>query len=611
MEIGAHYYAKGRKCEFIVWAPYVNNIELRTVSPHEEIIPLIKDRLGYWKTVVRDLPKKTRYFYRIDSEKERPDPASHFQPMGVHGPSQLIDHRSFKWEDNGWHIFPLSEMIIYELHVGTFTDKGTFDAIIPHLSDLIDLGVNAIEIMPVSQFPGDRNWGYDGTYPFSVQNSYGGPEGLKRLVNECHKKDMAVILDVVYNHLGPEGNYFRDYGPYFTDKYSTPWGQAINFDDAYSNEVRNFFIENALHWVKNYHIDALRLDAIHGIFDLSATPFLQELSEKVDEFSACEKRKVYLIAESDLNDSRVIIPGDLGGFGFHAQWCDDFHHCIHTLLTGESAGYYMDFGKMEHLVKSIKEGFVYSGEYSRFRMRNRGNSSKDRPADQFIVFSQNHDQIGNRAFGERLARLVSFETLKLAAGIVLLSPYIPLLYMGEEYGEDSPFLYFISHTDPDLIEAVRKGRKKEFKAFTWKEEPPDPQNIETFKKSKIQWDKRRQGHHRVLLDFYTYLIQLRRKIPALSSLDKNRLIVSALEEEKILFLKRWKDENCIFCMFNFNTEDLSVFLDYPDGVWFREIDSSEKRWNGPGSFLPEEIQSKITVNMRGRSFAVYRRKEII
>ncbi len=376
-------------------------------------------------------------------------------------------------------------MIMYELHAGTFIPEGTFDAVIPGLDHLKDLGINATDIMPVAQFPGERNWGYDGVYPFAVQNSYGGPDGLKRIVNECHTKGIAVILDVIYNHLGPEGNYLRDYGPYFTDRYKTPWGQAINFDGPYSNEVRNFFIENALSWLKNYHIEGLRIDAIHGIYDMSAQPFLPELAERVEEFSQQEGRKFYLIAESDLNNSYALRPRDSGGSGLDALWCDDFHHALHTLLTGETDGYYVDFGKIGHLVKSFREGFVYSGQYSAFRKRNHGNSSADIPPDRFVVFSQNHDQTGNRLKGERLSSLVSFESLKLAAGVVLLSPYIPLIFMGEEYGETAPFLFFISHSDPELIKAVRQGRKDEFKTFNWKDEPPDPQDIETFMRSKL------------------------------------------------------------------------------------------------------------------------------
>ena len=435
---------------------------------------------GYWRASVEDLSPESLYMYRLEQERNHPDPASYYQPKGVHNPSQVIDHDSIHWEDNDWRGIHLSQMIIYELHTGTFTSEGTFDAIIPRIDDLIHLGVNAIELMPVAQFPGERNWGYDGVYTFAVQNSYGGPKGLKGLVNECHKRGIAIILDVVYNHLGPEGNYLWDFGPYFTDKYKTPWGSAINMDDAYSNGVRNFFIENALYWFNNYHIDALRLDAIHGIVDTSAKPFLYELGERVADFSDNMSRRFFLIAESNLNDPKVIMPRDLGGYGIDAQWCDDFHHSLHTLITGEASGYYIDFGRLEHLTKSFQEGFVYSGQYSHYRKRNHGNSSRERPANQFVVFSQNHDQIGNRMLGQRMSLLTSLEGLKLAAGITLLSPFIPLLFMGEEYGEEIPFLYFISHSDSDLIKAVREGRREEFKDFRWEGEPPDPQSINAF-----------------------------------------------------------------------------------------------------------------------------------
>jgi maltooligosyltrehalose trehalohydrolase len=607
MRIGAYYSGNGR-CEFIVWAPFLKTVSLKIVSPQEKIFPMEKDTQGYWRTTVEHVSVPTRYVYLLEVERERPDPASHSQPTGVHEASEVVDHASFTWEDRSWQNIRLSDMIMYELHVGTFTPEGTFDAIIPRLSELNDLGVNAIELMPVAQFPGERNWGYDGVYPFAVQNSYGGSEGLKRLVNACHKENMAVILDVVYNHLGPEGNYLWDYGPYFTDKYKTPWGMAINFDDEYSNEVRNFFIENALHWFKNYHIDALRIDAIHGISDLSAKPFLQELAECVEELSSNEGRRFYLIAESDLNDSRVIRPRESGGFGLDAQWGDDYHHCIHTLLTGEKDGYYIDFGSIQHLMKSIREGFVYSGEYSEFRKRNHGNSSVDRSADQFIVSSQNHDQAGNRMLGERLTHLVSFESLKLAAGIVLLSPYIPLLFMGEEYGEDAPFLYFISHSVPNLIEAVRKGRKEEFKAFQWKGPPPDPQDRGTFMRSKINWDIRQNSHHKVLLDFYEHLITLRRQTPALSNLDKDSLDVSGFEDSKILCMRRWAADNKVSCIFNFQEKEMKITPSLPEGDWRIKLDSSDSTWNGPGSLLPEKITAGEELTLRGWSFALYHKE---
>jgi maltooligosyltrehalose trehalohydrolase len=617
MKIGANYLGDG-KCEFVVWAPFLEKIELKVILPVETrhavspLLPMEKEKSGYWRIIVNNVSPETLYLYRLEGKKERPDPVSHFQPNGVHEPSQVVDHASFEWQDENWNGIPLSELVMYELHVGTFTQEGTFDTIMPRLDEIRDVGINAIEIMPVAQFPGERNWGYDGVYIHAVQNSYGGPDGLKRLVNECHKKGTAVILDVVYNHLGPEGNYLWDYGPYFTKKYKTPWGEAINFDGAYSDEVRTFFIENALHWFKNYHIDALRLDAVHSIFDMSAKPFLQELAETVEEFSREEGREFHLIAESNLNDTKVIRPRELGGYGIHSQWSDDLHHSLHTLLTGEDEGYYVDFGKVEQLVKSFNEGFVYSGQHSRFRKRRHGNSSKDRPAHQFVVFSQNHDQIGNRMLGERLSNLISFEGLKLAAGVVILSPYVPLLFMGEEHGEESPFLYFVSHFDPDLIEAVRRGRKEEFESFNWKGEPPDPRSVETFLRSKINWKKRKEGKNKVLLDFYKRLIELRKKIPALSELNKDNLDVWGLEEEKIMFMRRWKDgsESHVFSVFNFNKSDMSLRISLPERRWKKVLDSSEKMWNGPGILLPDELNSGDEITIRELSMALYEREEI-
>ncbi len=615
MRIGANYLEDGN-CEFVVWAPFLEKVELKMVSPvwakHASpiFIPMEKDKSGYWKAVVNEVFPGTLYSYRLENEKDSPDPASYFQPAGVHEPSQVVDHKSFDWEDECWEGIDISQMIIYELHVGTFTQEGAFEAIIPRLNEIRDVGINAIEIMPVSQFPGERNWGYDGVYLFAVQNSYGGPDGLKRLVNECHKKEMAIILDVVYNHLGPEGNYLSDYGPYFTEKYKIPWGKAINFDDVYSDEVRNFFIENAIYWFKNYHIDALRLDAIHSIFDMSAKPFLQELAERVEEFSKQEKRKFYLIAESALNDARVIKPKEIGGYGIDAQWCDDFHHSLHTLLTGENDGYYIDFGILEHLIKSLREGFVYSGQYSKYRKRKHGNSSKDRPGEQFLVFSQNHDQIGNRMLGERSSILIPFEGLKLAAGVVLLSPFVPLLFMGEEYGEEALFLYFVSHSDPNLVVTVREGRKEEFKSFHRKEEPPDPQSKETFLKSKINWEKRKEGKHKVLLHFYKNLIKLRKETTALSNLSKDNIDVWGLEKERIMFMRRWKDSSCIFSIFNFNETEEKIKVSIPEGGWKKVLDSSDKIWNGPGTLLLEEINHGDKITLRGFSMALYKREGV-
>jgi maltooligosyltrehalose trehalohydrolase len=604
MRIGAHYLGN-RRCAFSVWAPFLSDVALKLVSPLEETIPMNRVEKGYWRITLNDVPRGTHYVYELEKTTERPDPASNFQPQGVHGPSEIVDHSAFQWEDESWSGICLEKMVIYELHVGAFSTEGTFEAIIPRLDELCDFGINAISLMPVAQFPGERNWGYDGAYPFAVQNSYGGPKGLKRLINTCHKRDMAVILDVVYNHLGPEGNYLWNFAPYFTEKYRTPWGSAVNFDDPYSDYVRNFFIENAIHWYRNYHMDALRLDAIHAIYDMSAKHFLQELAERVEDFSNEQGRKFYLIAESDLNDVRVIRPRELGGYGIDAQWCDDFQHALHTMLTAEKTGYYMDFGNTEHLVKSFAEGFVISWQYSEYRKRHHGSSSKYIPAHQFIVFSQNHDQVGNRMLGERLSKLVSFEALKLAAGAVLLSPYIPLLFMGEEYGEESPFLYFVSHSDPDLIAAVREGRKGEFRAFQRQGEPPDPQSHETFLQSKLKWEKRTEGKHRVLLEFYKRLIKLRREIPALANLDKNGLEVSQVKEENVVLLHRCRNRSQVFCIMNFHSADLDLNLKPPKGRWRKILDSSDEKWTGPGASLPEKIERGQYSTIRSHSVVLY------
>ena len=448
--LGATYLDDG-KCQFCVWAPHVEEIEVQLISPRIERLALKKDDMGYHLGMSENLGPGSRYVYRLEGGTQRPDPASRFQPEGVHGPSEVVDAK-FPWEDDGWKGLALHDVVIYELHVGVYTREGTFDAVIPYLQELKDLGVTAVEIMPVGQFPGNRNWGYDGVYPFAAQNSYGGPQGLKRLVNACHRIGLAVILDVVYNHLGPEGNYFADFAPYFTERYKTPWGSALNFDGPYSDEVRHFFIENARYWISEFHIDALRLDAVHAILDHSPRPFLEELGAAVHKLAAKLNRRVLLMPESASNDARLIRSRERGGYGLDAVWSDDFHHALRTLLTGEQSGYYQDYGELKHLVDAYREGFAYSGAYSRFRKRRHGSSAKDIPAKRFIVFSQNHDQVGNRPRGDRLTDSVCFEALKLAAATVILSPFIPLIFMGEEYGETAPFPFFISHSDAELVE---------------------------------------------------------------------------------------------------------------------------------------------------------------
>lgn len=538
---------------------------------------------------------------------DRPDPASHFQPQGVHGPSQVIDHSTSPWQDAGWKGVPLAEMIFYELHVGTFTPAGTFAAIIPRLPDLVELGVNAIELMPVAQFPGDRNWGYDGVYPFAVQNSYGGPLGLKQLVDACHQQGLAVILDVVYNHFGPEGNYTSNFGPYGTATYQTPWGTAMNFDHARSDGVRNYFIQNALHWLEHYHLDGLRLDAIHAIYDLGAKHFLPELAERVDEFSRRSGRKRYLIAESDLNDVRVIRDRAIGGHGMDAQWSDDFHHALHALLTGEQLAYYQDFGRGEDLVKAYKQPFVYDWKFSRFRQRYHGSDASRFPSQQFIICIQNHDQVGNRMLGERLSHLVDFSSLKLAAAALLMAPNIPLLFMGEEYGETAPFLYFVSHSDPELVEAVRRGRKAEFADFHLEGKFQDPLRQETFVKSQLQWQQRQQGQHQILLAWYRRLIQLRRTLPALKPLNHQQLEITWDEVNQLLQLHRWGDGNQILAMLNFKQQTINFTPYLTAGNWSKILDAAASEWQGPGSTLPEILSPELALTMPGRSFALFNR----
>jgi maltooligosyltrehalose trehalohydrolase len=469
--------------------------------------------------------------------------------------------------------------------------------------------VTAIELMPVAQFPGERNWGYDGTYLYAPQNSYGGPWGLKTLIQACHQKGLAVILDVVYNHLGPEGNYLANYGPYFTDRYKTPWGSAINFDGPESDEVRNFIMDNALHWVTEYHIDGLRIDAIHGIFDFSARHILCDIREAVHRQAKKLGRPVRVIAESDLNDVRVVDSPRRGGYGLDAQWNDDFHHCLHTLLTGEREGYYGDFGEINHLVKALREGFVYSGQYSPYRKRRHGSSSKHLPPSTFVVFSQNHDQVGNRAKGDRLSTLVPFEALKLTAAIVLLSPNLPLLFMGEEYGEEAPFQYFVHHSDQELIEAVRRGRKEEFSAFQREGTLPDPQDEMTFLRSKIDLDLRHREKHRSLLEFYRTLIQLRKEIPSLSSLDRRGIKIEAFERDKAILMKRQCGEDRVIEVFNFSHQPIRIETTMDKGSWQRLIGSACEEWGGIGALAPESIVStgsEMILVLDAYAFALYR-----
>ena len=603
MKVGSQYLGNG-VCEFTLWSPLKEKAAVHLVSPQDKLLPMVKQERGYWYVKTDNIEPGTLYYYQLEDRQDRPDPASHFQPQGVHKASAVVDHNNTSWQDSKWAGIPLEEMILYELHVGTFTNEGTFKAIIPRLADLAELGVNAIEIMPVAQFSGDRNWGYDGVYPYAVQNSYGKPEDFKQLVDAAHQQGIAIILDVVYNHFGPEGNYIAHHAPYFTDTYHTPWGDAINFDDAYSYGVRNYFLENALYWLENYHIDGLRLDAIQAIYDSSAKHILQEMAEKVEELSQQLGKKLYLIAESDLNDVRVIRPPELGGYGIDAQWSDDFHHSLRTVLTKESGGYFADFGSCEQLAKAYQNTFVYDGEYSQFRKRYHGNGTGDRQGHQFVVCVQNHDQIGNRMLGERISDLIDFDTTKLAAGALLLSPYIPLLFMGQEYGESSPFLYFVSHSDPELVKAVREGRKKEFTDFHVGEEFIDPQSEEAFNLSKLHWEQKNEGEHKVLWQLYQKLINLRHTVPALKKLDKQNFKV--IDRDEVILLHRWQENSQVFCILNFGDRQIDLENIFPTGSWQKILDSAETKWMGNGSSLPAQIDStEHRIAIKSHSFAVY------
>lgn len=582
--LGAVPLGDGR-VRFRVWAPRCRRVHVEVVHPRSTRVTLRPSAGGYFIGTAR-AEAGFRYFYLLDGARRRPDPASRSLPEGVHGPSEVVDTRAFAWTDAAWRGLPLTDMVIYEIHVGTFTPEGTFDSVIPRLERLKELGVTAIELMPVASFPGFRNWGYDGVGLFAPQRSYGGPAGLQRLVDACHGRGLAVILDVVYNHPGPEGNYLAKFGPYFTDRYTTPWGQAVNYDGEDSRRVRDFVIANALYWVREYHIDGLRLDAIHGIFDGSKVHILQELNDAVQRLARRLGRIVPVVAESDLNDRQVIDPVRKGGYGLAGQWSDDFHHSLHTLLTGEQDGYYQDFGSLKQLAKAYTDGFVYDGQDSRFRGRPHGTSTRDLPPERFVVCAQNHDQVGNRARGERLSSLLDFEALKLAASAVLLSPYVPLLFMGEEYGERAPFLFFTDFEGPALQAAVGRGRREEFAAFGWSGEVPDPQDPLTFTRSKLIWALQTQEPHRWLWEYYRTLLRLRREYPLLGTAAKRRLEAREVDESTLLIHRRGQDGAAAFVLLHFGHVSRRVRLRIPPGRWRRLVDSAEARFGGLGARSP-------------------------
>jgi maltooligosyltrehalose trehalohydrolase len=586
----------------VLWAPETEQAYLLKVE-NQEKIPLKSEFYGYWTLTTDQLKPGDLYQFVLNDAAALPDPASLYQPQGVHGPSQAFDPKDFKWTDKQWQNPALKEYIIYELHIGTFTAEGTFAAAEAKLDYLVELGISAIEIMPVSQFAGPRNWGYDGVFPYAAQDSYGGPAGLQHLVNACHEKGLAVILDVVYNHLGPEGNILGQYGPYFTDKYHTPWGDALNFDDAWSDGVRQYFIENAVMWFRDFHIDGLRMDAVHAIKDFGPVHLLSEIRQRVDELTAQTGNAHYLMVEMDLNDTRFINPADQGGYGMDAQWIDEFHHALRVSSGQQRSGYYSDFEPIASLAKSYKDAYVYDGIYSEHRKRKFGVKADGRPGEQFIVFSQNHDHIGNRMLGERTSQLLSYEMQKLLAGAVLVSPYLPLLFMGEEWGETNPFQYFVSHTDPELAEAVRKGRKREFAAFHLEGDAPDPMSEEVFSQSKLQWSLHESGLHQVMFQYYKTLIGLRKQQPALHSTDRDGMSVEHSLEKETISIYRVSDEQHVIAILNFSKSVQEVSLPVGHSVWHKLMASSDPKWNGEEQ-LPERINSGV-LTVWPESFTLY------
>jgi maltooligosyltrehalose trehalohydrolase len=520
-----------------VWAPLASKVVAEVGTANFDLNP---DGTGWWR-LDRDFgAAEIDYKFRIDDRPAFPDPRSPWQPHGVHGPSRTVDHSRFAWTDAGFRAPPLSSAVIYELHVGTFTPEGAFDAAISRLDHLRDLGVTHIEIMPVAEFPGGFGWGYDGVHQFAPRHLYGGPDGLKRLVNAAHARGLAVLLDVVYNHLGPSGNYLSQYGPYFTERHHTPWGAALNFDGVYSDDVRRFFCDNALMWLRDYHFDGLRLDAVHAIVDTSATPFLEQLAAEVAELEAHLGRYFVIIAESDLNDPRLITSPDAGGFGLDAQWSDDFHHALHTVITGEREGYYSDFGRIADLAATFEHPYLFAGQHSPYRHRAHGRIAHGLSGHRFLAYAQNHDQIGNRALGQRLTQIVPPGRARIAAGLVFTSPYIPMLFQGEEWGATAPFQYFAEFPDePELTRAVAAGRKREFESFGWSpNEIPDPSAPETFQRSKLDWSELRHEPHAGMLGWHRELIQLRRRYPALSDGRLENTRTRFDEEERWLLIER-------------------------------------------------------------------------
>ena len=582
MHVGADY--QDETCRFVVWAPNHNHLTLLLTKDNQHI-PMDKESGGYWTHTAEGFESDTTYMYELESADVKPDPASHYQPDGLFGASQVIDHDIFHWKDRDWHGLDIKDLIFYELHVGTFTPEGTFKAAAQRIAELQEFGINAIELMPITQFSGKRNWGYDGVFPFAVQNSYGTPDDLKAFVNECHLYGIALFVDFVYNHLGPEGNCLNSYGPYFPNTQIGRWGANINLDGPQNDGVRNYFLENTLHWFNHYHLDGIRLDAVLSMHDSSPRHFFAELNDQVDSCGESSGRKVHLIAETGYNIPNILAPTVEGGCGFDAQWFDDFQHAIFSLLTGEREGYYRDYGSIQDLAEVLINGYLYIGDEPDYKRRKPEDSFSWIGADKLVVFSQNHDQVGNRRLGDRLTTIAGFEAAKLAAGIVLLSPYVPLLFMGEEYGETAPFLFFVEYQSEELAVAVRVGRQREFAHFHWQGEVPDPLSLETFEKSKLNWQQRYSGIGAEIAAYYRALIELRKK-HALFQCQADRQIKHVTTQENVLFIHKQHGSAEAGIIANCSGKPASYDFPFEEDTYVKIFDSADFKWSGLGPTLP-------------------------
>ena len=522
---------------FAVWAPLPDLVRLDVDGT---LHPMTRDRDGWWRADV-DCPADARYGFVLDDDPTvLPDPRSARQPDGVHRRSQLWDPAGMQWTDAGWTGRSIEGSVIYEMHVGTFTPEGTFDAAIAHLDYLVDLGVDFVELMPVNAFNGTHGWGYDGVLWYAVHEPYGGPDGLVRLIDACHGRGLGVLIDAVFNHFGPSGNYLPRFGPYLSS-VSNPWGEGVNLSGPGADEVRRYILDCALRWMRDFHADGLRLDAVHALVDNTAVHLLEELAAETDALSVTLARPLSLIAESDLNDPRLITPRDRGGYGLTAQWDDDIHHAIHTAVSGERQGYYADFGSMAALAATLRGGYFHAGTYSSFRGRRHGRPLDTAliPATRLLAYTCTHDQVGNRATGDRPSQNLDNGQLAIKAALALGSPYTAMLFMGEEWGSSRPFQFFSSHPEPELATATAEGRKAEFADHGWDaDDVPDPQDPETFLRSKLDWSEAGRGEHARLLEFYRGLIRLRHTDPDLADPWLGHLEVDVDEDDRWIVLRR-------------------------------------------------------------------------